>query len=72
MYMNKILSIKRNSFIDFTKGVAIILVVVGHCIQYGSGQDYLKGELSFDNNLFKLIKYYSDHRQKYDGYIYNI
>lgn len=27
----------RDISIDFLRGIAIILVVLGHCIQYGSG-----------------------------------
>lgn len=45
----------RNHFLDFTKAIAIILVVLGHCIQYGSGGHYLKEALFYDNNLFKFI-----------------
>lgn len=50
---------KRNHFLDFTKAFAIILVVFGHCIQFGSGENYLKEGLYFDNIIFKYI--YSFH-----------
>ena len=50
---------KRNLFLDFVKAFAIILVVVGHNIQCGSGTNYLKEELFFDNIIFKYI--YSFH-----------
>lgn len=50
---------KRNNYIDFLKGIAILLVVVGHCIQYGSGYIYVLEEEFFNNPLYKLI--YSFH-----------
>ncbi len=28
---------ERNSYLDILKGFSILLVVLGHCIQYGSG-----------------------------------
>lgn len=49
----------RNDYIDIVKSVAIILVVIGHCIQCGSGSLYYEKELFFDNVLFKFI--YSFH-----------
>lgn len=52
-------STKRNNYIDFLKGTAILLVVVGHCIQYGSGHVYVLEEEFFNNSLYKLI--YSFH-----------
>lgn len=52
-------STKRNNYIDFLKGAAILLVVVGHCIQYGSGHVYVLEEEFFNNSLYKLI--YSFH-----------
>jgi len=45
----------RNAEIDAIKALAIICVVVGHCIQYGCGSNYLDGESYFDNLLFKCI-----------------
>lgn len=69
--MKQVLSIKRNPFLDYTKAFAILLVVVGHCIQYGSGQNYLKEELFFDNILFKFI--YSFHMPLFmliSGYLF--
>lgn len=49
----------RNAFLDFIKAHAIILVVIGHCIQYGSGNEYFIKGLYFDNFIFKII--YSFH-----------
>ena len=45
--------------LDFVKGIAIILVIIGHCIQCGSGKEYYESQLFFDNGLFKFI--YSFH-----------
>lgn len=50
---------ERSVVIDFIRGIAIILVILGHNIQYGSGVSYYTNELYFDNVLFKLI--YSFH-----------
>lgn len=50
---------KRDLFPDIVKGIAIILVVIGHSIQYGSGKHYLENESFFQNALFKII--YSFH-----------
>lgn len=33
----------RNYYFDYLKGIIIILVVLGHCIQYGSGADFYRG-----------------------------
>lgn len=50
---------QRNLYLDITKAIAIICVVIGHCIQFGSGNDWLKNDLYFDNGVFKVI--YSFH-----------
>ena len=50
---------KRNGYIDFVKGAAILLVLVGHAIQYCYGADYFLREAYFDNPLFDFI--YSFH-----------
>lgn len=49
----------REPFLDFVKALAIILVVIGHCMQYGSGTEYFVKELYYNNFLFKII--YSFH-----------
>ncbi|MBR2451716.1 MAG: acyltransferase family protein [Rikenellaceae bacterium] len=62
---------KRIIFIDLVKAFAIILVVLGHCIQYGSGNVYLRTEAFFDNILFKTI--YSFHMPLFmliSGYLF--
>lgn len=51
--------VKRNRFLDFIKGTTILLVVFGHCIQYGSGREYLVGELYYADPIFRII--YSFH-----------
>lgn len=60
---------KRNNFIDILKGYAILLVVLGHCIQYGCG--LLPNNLFFSNNIFKII--YSFHMPLFvliSGYLF--
>lgn len=62
---------KRNLYIDTIKGVAIILVVIGHCIQFGSGADILESGFFFKDTLFKFI--YSFHMPLFmlvSGYLY--
>lgn len=62
---------ERNELIDVIKGVAIILVVMGHCIQYGSGYDWMTSGVFFDNYLFKTI--YSFHMPLFmlvSGYLF--
>lgn len=48
---------QRNIYLDIVKGVAIILVVYGHCIQYGTM--YYVDDEYFGNPLFTII--YSFH-----------
>lgn len=70
-YGNKVLISERDNFIDIVKSLGIILVVIGHCIQYGSGELYFKKELYFDNALFKYI--YSFHMPLFmliSGYLF--
>ena len=46
---------KRNENIDIIKGIAVILMVYGHCLQYG-----VNGKIDYFNMLcFKII--YSFH-----------
>ncbi len=49
----------RDLFLDALKGVAIILVVAGHVIQYGSGDRVLVNQEFFNYWLYKFI--YSFH-----------
>ena len=36
------------------KGIAIILVLIGHCIQYGNGEAYLNPGLYWDYLMMKM------------------
>lgn len=61
----------RNDALDIIKAFSIILVVVGHSIQYGSGADFLSEKLYFENICFKVI--YSFHMPLYmliSGYLF--
>lgn len=49
---------RRDGYIDFLRGCAVLLVVVGHCIQYGQGADFARGAF-FDDFAFRAI--YSFH-----------
>ena len=50
---------KHNTFIDYLKGIAILLVLVGHSIQYGSGVSFLDNGDYWNNIVMKII--YSFH-----------
>lgn len=45
----------RNVFWDFVRGVAILLMLLGHAVQYGMGEEYLMSESYYANPLFKYI-----------------
>ena len=45
----------RNEYLDIVKGIAIIFVVLGHCIQFGSGKEVFTSECFYDDALFKFI-----------------
>ena len=49
----------RSLTLDFARGMAVILVVLGHSIQYGAGSDYYTSLAFFANPLFEFI--YSFH-----------
>lgn len=66
--VNSDLRSSRNSFLDITKGVAILLVILGHSIQYGMGEGY---EGYWENPLFRFI--YSFHMPLFmliSGYLF--
>ncbi len=61
---------ERNIYLDLLKAINIILVVLGHCIQYGSGKDYALGTF-FENPVFMFI--YSFHMPLFmliSGYLF--
>lgn len=49
----------RERSVDFIRGVAIALVVLGHCIQCGSGIDYFDSGSYYNSLCFRFI--YSFH-----------
>ena len=57
--MNIIKKSERSVAIDFIRGIAILLVIMGHSIEYGSGWDYFYNNRYFDSLIFKII--YSFH-----------
>ena len=50
---------ERNPYLDILKAVTIILVIIGHAIQYGSGLEYLTYGAFLYNKVFIFI--YSFH-----------
>lgn len=71
MVLNYYSSGQRNKCIDTIKGIAIILVVIGHCIQFGSGANVLESGSFFEDPLFKFI--YSFHMPLFmlvSGYLF--
>lgn len=63
---------ERNSYLDFVRGIAIILVVAGHSIQFGStNENWITNRLYFDNTIYQLI--YSFHMPLFmllSGYLF--
>ena len=62
---------QRNPYFDILKAISIILVIVGHCIQYGAGMDYLRSGIFLYNPLFIFI--YSFHMPLFmiiSGYLF--
>ena len=69
--MEKMSGKKKNTFIDYLKGIAIILVLVGHCVQYGSGASFLEDGEYWNNIVMKVI--YSFHMPLFiavSGYLF--
>lgn len=61
----------RDTTLDFAKGFLIILVVLGHSIQFSLGPDWLESKQFFDNVVFKTI--YSFHMPLFmliSGYLF--
>ena len=55
----------RNPLLDVVKGLLIILVLLGHAIQYGSGAAFLSGGEFYNNLIFRFI--YSFHMPLFMG-----
>ena len=61
----------RNLYLDILKAVSIILVIIGHSIQYGSGMEYLVWGKCLYNPIFSFI--YSFHMPLFmliSGYLF--
>ena len=61
----------RNQYLDVLKGFTIVLVVLGHCIQYGAGNVMLNESLFYEHPVFKFI--YSFHMPLFmmvSGYLF--
>ena len=61
----------RDLTLDLTKGILITLVVLGHCIQYSLGEEWLTSSQFFENIVFKII--YSFHMPLFmmiSGYLF--
>lgn len=50
---------ERNKYLDIIRGIAVILMVWGHCIQYGNGTQFSQPDVFFNNKGFQVI--YSFH-----------
>lgn len=64
---------ERKIYLDVVKGIAIISVVLGHCIQFGSGREFLQSEAFFADAVFKAI--YGCHMALFmlvSGYLFGI
>lgn len=52
--MQKVLA-HRNVCLDLTKGLAIIIVVLGHALQYAYGEAYAESGMFYSNPVYKTI-----------------
>lgn len=62
---------RRNECLDIIRGVAVILMVFGHCIQYGNGVEYSQPNHFFYDKVFQVI--YSFHMPLFmilSGYLF--
>ena len=50
---------KRNNYLDIAKGIAALLMVWGHCIQFGNGSIFLQQQCYYDDVIYRSI--YSFH-----------
>lgn len=63
---------QRNQYLDMVKGVAVLLMVWGHCIQYGYGHAFLTQQAFYEDVLFRAI--YSFHMPLFaivSGYLFS-
>ncbi|MDD6628212.1 MAG: acyltransferase [Lachnospiraceae bacterium] len=62
---------ERNEYLDIIRGIAVILMVLGHCIQYGNGTEFSQPDVFFNNKAFQII--YSFHMPLFmliSGYLF--
>ena len=62
---------QRNHYLDILRGLAVFLMVFGHCLQYGNGTELIKSNGFFYNTVFELI--YSFHMPLFmilSGYLF--
>lgn len=59
MMNTKSMYTKRDPYIDIARGLAVVLMIFGHCLQYGSGEAYLTNAEFYSNRVFEFI--YSFH-----------
>ncbi|MDD6628190.1 MAG: acyltransferase [Lachnospiraceae bacterium] len=62
---------ERDKYLDILRGTAVILMVLGHCIQYGNGRAFSQPDIFFNNTAFQLI--YSFHMPLFmliSGYLF--
>lgn len=70
--MKNMIDKQRSLYLDMAKGIAVCLVIFGHCIQFGSGAAFCKGENYFEDFLFRVI--YSFHMPVFmmmSGYLFS-
>lgn len=46
---------ERNKLLDYMRGITVFLMVLGHCIQIGSGNEYIKKQAYFDDTIYQII-----------------
>lgn len=62
---------QRSQYLDILRGAAVVLMVFGHCLQYGNGTEFIETSGFFYNKLFQLI--YSFHMPLFmllSGYLF--
>ena len=71
MQLSKNTKTDRSIYIDVVKAFSIILVVIGHNIQFGCGEFFLSEQLFYDSRLYQVI--YSFHMPLFtiiSGYLF--